>query len=416
MTDILATPAPVHQPARGDVLDLILLAILAWYAFAGYRRGLMAGALSLAGFVLGAYVGTLVGPPIARAVIGTSGSHAVWQRLVGLAVVGLLAIVGEALGAFAGMRIRTVLKFTPARWPDSIGGAILDVAGVLVVAWLLAYALASAPYSTVHDQIRRSAILNGVDQVMPASASDLFGGLNRLLQRHDLPGLGNPFSGLPVPPAALPPPDAGAVPPALKAAGPEVVKITGIARSCSRSLEGSGFVFATDHVMTNAHVVAGVRAPQVALPSPGGRVLPATVVLYDPNRDVAVLYVPGLGRPPLHFAGPVTTGASAVVAGYPENGPLTAVAARVAGDQEFTGPNIYADRQVTREVYTLRARVLPGNSGGPLLSPQGAVDGVVFAASTDQRDVGYALTAREVAPDANRGATLTAAVSTGGCD
>ncbi len=102
--------------------------------------------------------------------------------------------------------------------------------------------------------------------------------------------------------------------------------------------------------------------------------------------------------------------------GRPENGPLTAVAARVAGEQEVTGPNIYADRQVTRDVYTLRARVRPGNSGGPLLSPDGAVDGVVFAASTDQRDVGYALTAREVAGDASRGATLTAAVSTDGCD
>lgn len=413
---VIASPAPVHHPARGDVLDLILLVVLAGYAYAGYRRGLIAGALSLGGFLLGAYVGTLVAPPIARAVVGTSGSEALGQRLLALVIVGVLAIAGESLAAFVGLRIRSVLKLTPARWADAAGGALLDIVGVLVLAWLLSFALASAPYPTMADQIRRSAILNGVNNVMPTTVSNVFAELNRLLQRHDLPGLGNPFAGLPIPPAALPPPDAGAVPPALKASGAEIVKITGIARSCSREIEGSGFVYATDHVITNAHVVAGVRNPQVALPSPGAKVLAARVVLYDPNRDIAVLDVPGLGRPPLHFAGPVDTGASAVVAGYPENGPLTAVAARVAGEQEFTGPNIYANRQVTRDVYTLRARVRPGNSGGPLLSPDGAVDGVVFAASTDQRDVGYALTAREVAGDANRGATLTTAVSTDGCD
>jgi S1-C subfamily serine protease len=152
------------------------------------------------------------------------------------------------------------------------------------------------------------------------------------------------------------------------------------------------------------------------LPGPGGEVLPARVVLYDPNRDVAVLYVPGLARPPLAFNGPVPTGADAVVAGYPLDGPLTATPARIAGDQEVTGPNIYANRQVTREVYTLRARVREGNSGGPLLSPSGRVDGVVFAASVELPDVGYALTAREVASDARAGAMATRAVSTQGCD
>lgn len=416
MMFVVASPAPVAHPSRGDVLDLILLVALIGYAYAGYRRGLIAGALSLLGFVVAAFIGTLIAPPIARAILGSSASHAAAERWLALAIVAVLAVVGESLAAFAGFRIRMLLKLSPARWPDALGGALLDVVGVLLVAWLLSFALASAPYPTVTDQIRRSAILNGVNEVMPTTVTHVFSGLNRLLQRHDLPNLANPFAGLPVPPAALPPPDAGVVPPALKASGAEVVKITGVASSCSRQLEGSGFIYATDHVMTNAHVVAGVRHPQVALPSPGGRVLAATVVLYDPNRDIAILDVPGLGRSPLHFAGPVATGASAVVAGYPENGPLTAVAARVAGDQEVTGPNIYADRQVTREVYTIRARVLPGNSGGPLLSPDGAVDGVVFAASTDQRDVGYALTANEVASDANRGATLTAAVSTQGCD
>jgi len=412
----VAAPAPVVHPARGDTLDLILIVLAVGYAYAGYRRGLLAGALSFGGFIVGAVVGAQIAPPIARALIGKQGNDAIGQRLVALIIVGVVAVAFEAIGAFVGARIRLLLAVTPARWFDSAGGAVLDVVGFLLIAWVLAFTLASAPYPTIVKQVRRSAILNAVDQVMPTTVSHLFADLNRLLQSHDLPDISSPFGALPVPPAALPPPDAGVVPPALHASGAEIVKITGIAPSCSRQVEGSGFVFATDHVMTNAHVVAGVRNAQVALPAPGARVLAARVVLYDPNRDVAVLDVPGLGRPPLSFAGTAPTGASAVVAGYPENGPLTAVPARVAGDQKISGPNIYDNRQVTRDIYTLRARVRPGNSGGPLLTPAGAVYGVVFAASVDQPDVGYALTAAEVSGDARAGATATTSVSTQGCD
>jgi S1-C subfamily serine protease len=403
-------------PGRGDLLDLVLVAAALAYAYAGYRRGLVAGALSLGGFLAGAAIGSTVAPGLARALIGQHAPADIGQRLVALVIVLAIATVGQSVGAFAGSRLRTVIAFTPVRWADSAGGVLLDVTGFLLIAWLLAYLLASAPFPTVVNQIRRSAVLAAVDKVMPTSVSELFADLNRLLQRHELPAVGNPFAALPVLPGGLAPPDAGAVPPALKAAGAQVVKITGVAPSCSREQEGSGFVYATDHVMTNAHVVAGVRNPKVALPGPGARVLSAQVVLYDPDRDVAVLYVPGLGRQPLSFAGRVATGASAVVAGYPENGPLTAVAARVAGDQQITGPNIYSNRQVTRDIYTLRARVRPGNSGGPLLSPGGEVDGVVFAANTDNPNIGYALTAAEVNGDARSGATKTQQVSTRGCD
>jgi S1-C subfamily serine protease len=149
---------------------------------------------------------------------------------------------------------------------------------------------------------------------------------------------------------------------------------------------------------------------------PASGSLAARVVLYNPDRDVAVLHVPGLRRPALQFTDPAGPAAAAVVAGYPRNGPLTAVPARIGGEIEVTGPNIYQDRRVTREVYTVRGRVLPGNSGGPLLSRSGRVYGVIFAASIEHRDVGYALTADEVAPDARRGATLTAAVSSGACN
>ena len=413
----LAAPAPIAHPMHGDLLDVVIVVLAIGYAYVGYRRGLVVGACSFAGFIGGVLLGSAIAPAVARAMIGKQGGpHAVGQRLVALLTVVVVAVALESIAAVVGYKIRAVVRATPVGVVDGAGGAGLAVVGLLFVAWLLGSLLAVTPFPTVVKQIRHSAILYSVDRVLPSGVSQLFGDLNRLLQQHGLPALANPLAGLPVPPAAVPPPDAGVVPPALKAAGAEVVKITGIAPSCSRSQEGSGFVIAPEHVMTNAHVVAGVRNPEVAIPGPGARVLPARVVLYDPNRDVAVLDVPGLTRPALHFDGPQPTGTSAVVAGYPENGPLTAVPARIAGDQDITGPNIYSDRQVTRDIYTLRARVRPGNSGGPLLSQGGAVYGVVFAASTDQSNVGYALTSREVAGDASAGANATKEVSTRGCD
>src|SRR5206468_11396693 len=143
-------------------------------------------------------------------------------------------------------------------------------------------------------------------------------------------------------------PDPSVIPAASRVAAASIVKITGDAPSCSRSVEGSGFVYSGERVLTNAHVVAGVRRPLVGVPG-GGR-LAARVVLYDPNRDIAVLYVPGLDRRPLTFAGEVGGGTSAVVAGYPQNGPFTAVAARIAARTRVTGPNIYQSRTVTRQV------------------------------------------------------------------
>jgi S1-C subfamily serine protease len=147
-----------------------------------------------------------------------------------------------------------------------------------------------------------------------------------------------------------------------------------------------------------------------------GRTLPAQVVLYDPKTDIAVLLVPDLNLTPLTFAGALSTGDTAVVAGYPENGGLTLGAARVRDVQNARGPDIYQDRQVTRQIYSLYAKVRPGNSGGPLLTTAGDVAGVVFAAAIDDPHTGYALTAQQIAADAATGRTANTDVSTEGCD
>jgi S1-C subfamily serine protease len=195
-----------------------------------------------------------------------------------------------------------------------------------------------------------------------------------------------------------------------------VVKVRGVAPSCQRSIEGSGFVISPDHVLTNAHVVAGVTSHQTVTTASQPN-LSATVVYYDPQVDVAVLYVPGLHATPLRFARAANPGDNAVVAGYPLDATsLHLAAARIGGIQNAQGPNIYQTSTVTRQIYEIRSVVKSGNSGGPLLSPQGTVDGVVFAAAVGQSYTGFALTAAEVAADASAGEQATLAVSTGSCD
>jgi S1-C subfamily serine protease len=192
-----------------------------------------------------------------------------------------------------------------------------------------------------------------------------------------------------------------------------VLKITGVAPSCARRIEGTGFVYAPDRIMTNAHVVAGVDRPRVEV---GDRQRAATVVLYDPDRDVAVLRVPDLDLRSLAFsAREADTDDDAIVVGYPEDGPFFVGPARVRDRMQIRGPDIYDRRTVTREVYSILGDVRSGNSGGPLLAPDGTVYGVIFAAAVDQPRTGFALTSAEVARDARAGRDATRQVATGDC-
>src|SRR6266508_4627492 len=178
--------------------------------------------------------------------------------------------------------------------------------------------------------------------------------------------------------------------PAVRATYTRVAKITGVA-ACSRGLEGSGFVYAPRRVMTNAHVVAGVDKPKVEL---DGEQYDATVVHYDPQVDIAVLYVPGLNATPLAFDRSGKAEASGVVLGFLENGPFDAEPVRIRSEERLRGPNIYGTRTVTRQAFSIWASVRPGNSGGPLISSRGTVYGVVFAASVEDDPAGAHATER----------------------
>jgi S1-C subfamily serine protease len=411
----------IPQVTRGDALDVVILLLAAWYAVRGYRRGLVFSVLSTGAFLLGAVLGSRLAPALVKALLSaqatsSAADKAVVQRALTVGIVLLLAVALERAGARLALLLRRVLHLMPFGLLDGAGGALLSAAGLLLIAWMLGTALGTSPYPRVVAEIRRSEVLALVDGALPGSARQQFTALLHSLESRSFPALFDPLGPLPRVLPVLPAPDAGVVPSALRGAGPSVVKIVGQAPECGTQSEGSGFVISPEHVLTNAHVVAGVRTMTVTTPGPNGRTLAATVVLFDSRRDVAVLYVPGLHRPALAFGGPLERGASAVVVGYPEGGPFTAVPARVEGRQEVTGPDIYQQSDVTRDVYSLRADVRPGNSGGPLLGTDGRVDGVVFAKGTDSPQQGYALTAGEVAPDVRTGSTASTAVSTSTCD
>jgi len=392
----------------GDLLDLILIALAAAFAVAGYRQGFIIGVLSFVGFLGGAAVGAVFSPAIARALV----SGPARQALVAIVVVFIAAMIGQLVASLAGAAVRSRVTWRPVAFVDAVGGAVVSVISVLLIAWLIGSAVANAPFPAVAGQVSGSVVLRGVDRIMPPPAHIMFSDFRRLLASGPYTQV---FGALGAEGAlTVPPPDQAVVnSPGLVRAEPSVVKIIGTAPTCSRTLEGSGFVIAPQHVLTNAHVVAGVRGGVMVT---GRRRFHGTVVLYDPERDIAVLYVPGLHARPLAFASPPNRGDSAIVAGYPLNEQFTAVPARIGGEQSANSPDIYQAHTVTRDIYGIRAVVRPGNSGGPLLAPSGAVDGMVFAAAVNLNDTGYALTGGEVASDVNAGRAATAQVSTQGCD
>ena len=393
---------------RGDLLDLILLGACVLFGVSGYRQGFVVGVLSFVGFLGGGVIGAKVAPSIAH-------SHAlsgIPTTTVAVSVVFFAAVLGQLLATVAGSWVRTHLVWHPIRVVDAVAGAGVSVVSLLLVAWLVGTAVASSPFTGLASQVRRSEVLKVVDQAVPGGAKGLFVSFRRLIDDRGFPEVFGDLVPTDVRPVD-PPDPALATSAVVTSVRSRVFKVTGVASSCSKRIEGSGFAYAPGRVMTNAHVVAGVRTPQVHLP--GGEV-DATVVLYDPDRDIAVLDVPGLKVTPLVFAPQAKTGDGAVVVGYPQDGPFRADAARIRGTQDAKGPDIYQRKTVVREIYALRARVRPGNSGGPLVSPGGKVYGVVFAAAADDPQTGYALTAKEVASDADRGRVATSRVSTQGCD
>ena len=389
-----------------NALDVVLLVFALAYALSGYRQGFIVGACATAGLLVGGAVGIWVAPMVLEGY-----DPSLMVSLAALCGVLLCATLGQTVAAYAGGALRRRVTWQPARALDAAGGAVLSSAAALVVAWALGVAVSGAQIPAINREVSTSRVLSLVDAALPGDADSVLQALNSVVDRSIFPRYLDPF--VPERIVNVDPPTRRVLrDPEVRRASRSVVKILGTAESCNRSSEGTGFVYARNRVMTNAHVVAGVDDPEVIV---GSEALPAQVVLYDPDLDVAVLEVAGLDARPLRFARDAESGDSAAVLGFPGNGPFDAEPARIRSEQRLRSPDIYGQGVVFREVFSLYAKVRPGNSGGPLVSPGGRVYGVIFAASVSDPQTGYALTAAQVSQDARAGRRAGSEVDTGPC-
>ncbi|MFJ7205291.1 MarP family serine protease [Streptomyces sp. NPDC098789] len=397
-----------------NVLDILLLVAAVWFAIVGYRQGFVVGILSVTGFLGGGLIAVSLLPLVWDQVTDDKAKVSTTMAVVAVVIVIVCASIGQAFTTHLGNRLRRYITWSPARVVDATGGALVNVLAMLLVAWLIGSALAGTSLPTLGKEVRSSKVLLGVSRVLPDQANTWFSDFSSVLAQNGFPQVFSPFSNEPI--TAVKPPDpALANSPVVERAKGSIVKVVGTAPSCSKVLEGSGFVFAPGKVMTNAHVVGGVGEPTVQIGGEG-KLYDGKVVLYDWERDIAVLDVPKLKAPPLEFAEKdAASGFDAIVAGFPENGAYDVRPARVRGRINANGPDIYHRGTVRRDVYSLYATVRQGNSGGPLLTPDGKVYGVVFAKSLDDANTGYALTADEVRDDIRNGRTAQRRVDSQGC-
>jgi S1-C subfamily serine protease len=387
------------------VVDIVLVLLLILAAVIGLRRGLLASLGLFAGIAVGAVAAYWIMPLVGVWVPDTG-----WRTLAVVASGILLLVVGAALGSALGRALRRGVDRIKLRVPERILGGVVSVAAAALAISFVGGALVSTGTPVISSALASSTVLRTIDTVTPAPIRATLAEVRGTVFGEDgLPRLGQLLAPSVQPTA----PDVALDDPALTTAAQSVAKITGTAYACGITASGTGFAVSPDLVVTNAHVVAGVDQPVVELPGEPAR--EGRVVYFDAVDDLAVVAVDDLGATALPVVPTLTAGAAAVVQGYPHGGPFTSGAAQVLSVGTVDVPDIYEDSANPREIYSLSAVVRPGNSGGPLLTTDGEVAGVVFARAENDDDLGYAMTTTELTPVLAQLDTFDAAVPSGTC-
>jgi S1-C subfamily serine protease len=385
-----------------NLVDLLIVVVLGLAAAHGVTQGAALQILSFGGF----WIGLLLGAALAPVFSGVTTSDFGQAFISLLAFLGL-ALIGGAVGRYLGTHAWSALRRLKLAAFDSALGALVSVLAALAAIWLMAILLAAGPTQNVSRAMNRSAIVRALTDKLPPAPS-VFSRVQSLISSTPFPRV---FEGLePIPAGPIKVPDNAVVQAAVNRAQRSTVRIFGV--GCGGVQTGSGFVAGSGLVVTNAHVVAGIERPEVQ--DANGR-HPSTPVLFDPGLDIAVLRTTGLAGPPLTLApGEAERGQGGAVLGYPGGGDFKAVPGAVLRRFNAVGRDIYGRDLTRRAVYQLQAQIRQGNSGGPFVRSDGVVVGVVFAASTSDPDVGYALTSQEVGPKVVA-AQRAGATSTGPC-
>lgn len=390
-----------------NLVDVAVLLLAALAAFRGWRRGFLSQLFEFGGGFLGLIAGIALGPRLARAFSDDAGPEAV---LISLGSVFIMLSIGQAVGFVSGHHLGLFAQRARLGGFDSAFGAGLGVVVTFIAFWLVGSLLISGPSRALAKALQKSDTLAFMNDSMPPPP-DVLAYIRQYL---DTSGFPQVFAGLPRPvgpPVNLP--STAEARRAWRNAEGSVVRI--VVPACGGTQLGTGWIAAPNTVVTNAHVVAG--GDTFIVQDDGGD-HSGTVVVFDPKTDVAVLRVGGLSGPPLELeTAEQDRGTEGATLGFPgaRDGALVPKPAAVQDQYSATGKDIYGRADATRDVYELRARVRQGDSGGPFVLSGGAVAGVVFAASTTHQDVGYALTADEVADEIERGAGRSEPVGTGRC-
>ncbi len=369
------------------MLDLVIVAAAVGAAVAGYRLGFVARAFSWVGLAIGLVLAARLVPDVVSHL--HSGGASRTYLFIAIGLLAGFGFLGQAVGLAVGARVHRTLPGGPLRKADAVVGGAVGILGVLVLVWLVSPAMADVP-GWPAEAARTSRITQAVQDVFPG-APDSTQALRRVVGSNYPQVLGSLQE---APSLGSPPASSGLDQATQDRVARSTVKVVG--QACDNIQEGSGFVVGPDLVVTNAHVVAGERSTEVQRYDDGHR-LPATVVAFDPDRDLAILSVPGLGRPALPLADPSVDQVGAVF-GHPDGGPLRVAPFQVAQQVDATGTDIYDRTRTQRQVLFLSADLHPGDSGGALVTPDGKVVGVAFAIAPDRSGVAYALHPSELRP------------------
>lgn len=378
--------------------------VLISVAIIGFRRGFWISMGTVAGAIAGVFGGLIAMPFIVELV------PAGIPRIVGMILTTIILIwLGMAIGRKIGRRLRLQVSHPTMRIIDKILGAVGNAAVTGVLISLVAFSLSSIGVPGLTSQLKGSRIVAFTTNMTPEPARAWIAQVRAdVLDSSELPELELAAEGEPEAPAA--PPEPGAV---VKATGASSVRITGSAYECGQSQTGSGFAIHANRVVTNAHVVAGVEAPQVE--SFDGEVFTGEVVAFDPEIDLAIIALPQADLPVVEFSGAeLVPGDPAFVLGFPSGGPHQILGAQIQAKGPATVANIYDENPQLRDVYQFAAQVRQGNSGGALVADDGRVVGIIFARAAEA-DIGYAMSGDEFSDLVDQAPVLTESVSTGQC-
>ena len=385
------------------VIDLIIVLAVVAGLIRGARRGFVFTLGAVVGGVVGAISAFLVVPPLAALV-----PEPEWRIVVIFVCIAVFVVGGLSLGELLGFRWRRGVRKN-LRGIDRFGGVVAGGIVSLIIVSLVGSILTSLGMPVISPAVASSTVLQTIQRLTPPPVARALGELRGLLITQGIPQISQALGGV----AAGPPPSIDAGSPELTEAAQSVARVTGLAYACGQSQSGSAFVIAPDRLLTNAHVVAGVSEPVVELPGVGGRA--GRIVYFDAQKDIALIAVDGLDVTPLTLGETAPRGAVVAVQGFPFGGPFVSAGAEVADVGPLTVDSIEGSSQALLEAYTLAADVNPGNSGGPVLTLDGAVIGMVFARAQSGADIGYAVTMSELDPVIAGAPGRTDAVATGTC-